>query len=164
MKNKFILFICIGIFIGFFLKFFVIDIYHISGISMEPTLKDNSSVVVSKICYGLLIPFSQNFIFKWAEPKKNDIITFLHENKIVIKRCVALGGEKLDFLMDSKYNLLIDGKKIPLTREQFRNLSQFEKVPEGYILAVGDNYQSSIDSRDYGFISVKNVMGKVIAK
>ena len=64
---------------------------------MEPTLKDGSKVAVSKIAYGLLIPFSQNFLIKWSEPKKNDIVIFLHENKIVIKRCVAVAGDKLDF-------------------------------------------------------------------
>ena len=64
-KKLLILCIALGIFAGFFIKFFLIDIYHISGKSMEPTLKDGSKVAVSKIAYGLLIPFTQNFLIKW---------------------------------------------------------------------------------------------------
>lgn len=163
-KKLLILCIALGIFAGFFIKFFLIDIYHISGKSMEPTLKDGSKVAVSKIAYGLLIPFTQNFLIKWSEPKKDDIVIFLHENKIVIKRCVAVGGDKLDFLINSQYTLSLGETKIPISKEQFKNLSQFSQVPQGYIMAIGDNYDYSIDSRDYGFISTKNIMGKVIKK
>ena len=123
-KKLLILCIALGIFAGFFIKFFLIDIYHISGKSMEPTLKDGSKVAVSKIAYGLLIPFTQNFLIKWSEPKKDDIVIFLHENKIVIKRCVAVGGDKLDFLINSQYTLSLGETKIPISKEQFKNLSQ----------------------------------------
>lgn len=163
-KSLFLIICSSGVLFGFLIKFFVLDIYYINGKSMEPTLKDNSYVAVSKLAYGILIPFSQKFIFHWAEPKVGDIVTYLHDDKIVIKRVVAKSGEKLDFLIDSQYNLMIEGKKIPLTKYQFRNLSQFSKVPDGYIFAVGDNYNNSIDSRDYGFILTENIMGKVIGK
>ena len=43
-------------------------------------------------------------------------------------------------------------------------LKDAAQVPDGYILAVGDNYEVSVDSRDYGFVSVKNVLGKVLCK
>ena len=35
------------------------------------------------------------------------------------------------------------------------------RVPEGRILAVGDNYRESIDSRDYGFVSTANILEKL---
>lgn len=159
-----LIFIIAGILCGLFIKLFVLDWFHVSGKSMESTLKDGSTVFVSKISYGLTIPFTQNYFFRWAEPQKNDIVIFLHDNKIVIKRCVLTGGEKLDFLADSQYSLIAGQYKIPLDHEQFEKLSQFEKVPEGYIFAVGDNYDQSIDSREYGFISIKNITGKVICR
>ena len=55
-------------------------------------------------------------------------------------------------------------KAIPLTEIQYANLKKSQKVPEGYILAVGDNYAQSFDSRNYGFVSVKNILGKIICR
>ena len=164
-KKLLILCIALGIFAGFFIKFFLIDIYHISGKSMEPTLKDGSKVAVSKIAYGLLIPFTQNFLIKWSEPKKDDIVVYLYNNNLVVKRCVATENDTLDYFTNSKYILLVNlDKQIPLTKEQYFNLKNCLAVPEGYILAIGDNYETSFDSRNYGFIPVSNVLGKVICR
>lgn len=43
-------------------------------------------------------------------------------------------------------------------------MKNFEKIPEGYVFTLGDNQKNSVDSRDYGFVSVKNIMGKIIGK
>ena len=37
-------------------------------------------------------------------------------------------------------------------------------VVKGMILAIGDNFENSIDSRTYGFVAQKNILGKVIFK
>lgn len=161
-NNSLFIYILIGILLGTILKLFVFDIFTVSGTSMEPTLKDNSVVIVNKLSYGLVIPFKYNFFFTWNKPQANDIVIFLHDNKIVIKRCVATSGQQLDFLDDTEYSLIVGNKKIILTEEQFSKMKQFDKVPEGYILAIGDNYYNSVDSRSYGFISEKNVIGKII--
>ena len=132
-------------------------------------LEGKSCIVVEKsnalggtATNGLVIPFKYNFFFTWNKPQANDIVIFLHDNKIVIKRCVATSGQQLDFLDDTEYSLIVGNKKIILTEEQFSKMKQFDKVPEGYILAIGDNYYNSVDSRSYGFISEKNVIGKII--
>ena len=161
-NNSLYIYILIGFLLGAILKLFVFDVLKVSGISMEPTLKDNSVVIVNKLSYGLVIPFKYNFFFTWNKPQANDIVIFLHDNKIVIKRCVATSGQELDFLHDTEYSLIVGNKKIILTEEQFSKMKQFNKVPEGYILAIGDNYYNSVDSRSYGFISEKNVIGKII--
>ena len=161
-NNSLYKYIIVGLIIGFALKLFVFDILKVSGTSMEPNFKHNSTVIVNKLSYGLVIPFKYNFFFTWNKPQANDIVIFLHDNKIVIKRCVATSGQQLDFLHDTEYSLIVGNKKIILTEEQFSKMKQFDKVPEGYILAIGDNYYNSVDSRSYGFISEKNVIGKII--
>ena len=153
-----------GIVIGIILKLFILDILHVQGNSMEPTIKHGSSVFVNKLAYGLSVPFRGYFLFQWKEPEENDVVIYLHDNKIVVKRCVACSGTHLEFTADSDYNLILGGKKINLTREQYLKMVQYDAVPEGYILAIGDNYSESVDSRDYGFVSVKNVTGKIIGK
>lgn len=158
------LYIFTGILFGLIIKLFVIDVLHVSGNSMEPAFKDGDSVIVQKFAYGIPKPFRGTFFVQWAEPKLNDIVIFLHDNKIVVKRCVAVSGEQLDFSSNSEYILNIRGRKISLTRTQFERLSKFSRVPEGFILAIGDNLSESIDSRDYGFVSVKNIVGKIIER
>ena len=153
-----------GLIIGIFLKLFVIDILHVSGISMEPSIHDNSVVFVNKLAYGLILPQSAKLAFQWAKPHYGDVVIFLYNNRIVVKRCDAVGGEHLDYLTDSGYSLRVGKRKIPLTEEQYFRLKNSRRVPDGYILAIGDNYGQSIDSRYYGFIPVNNVLGKVIGK
>ncbi len=162
-NNLFVLTI-IGVFIGLFLKFFAFDILHISGFSMSPNLKQGDSIIINKLAYGIHKPFSEHYIRQFSSPKKNEIVTFLHDNKIVIKRCVLTSGERLDFLTDSQYYLIIDEKKIPLLKEEYEKLKNANYVPEGYIFVLGDNYQESIDSRNYGFVSVKDIIGKAVGK
>jgi signal peptidase I len=161
-KDNIIIFLIIGLLLGIFVKLFVLDILTISGQSMVPSIQDKNTVFVNKLAYGIAVPFSSKFFVQWATPKKNDIVIFLHDNKIVVKRCVLLSNEQLEFLLDTKYNLIVGGEKIPLTKEQYINLSKYEQVPEGFVFVLGDNYNSSIDSRDYGFVSTKNITGRII--
>jgi signal peptidase I len=153
-----------GILLGVILKLFIFDFLHISGSSMEPAIHDGSTVFINKLAYGIVKPGSAGFFIQWAQPKTGEIVIYLHDNKIVIKRCAAVSGTHLDYSADSEYSLHIGDKKIALTKEQYELIHSSSYVPEGYILALGDNYDHSIDSRSYGFVSVKNIVGKVIGK
>ena len=163
-SNKLAIFIYSGIFAGVIIKLFIFDILRVSGTSMEPAIKDGGRVCVNRLAYGLAIPFRSTFIVQWGQPKSGDVVIYLHDDKIVVKRCAAIGGDNLEFSTDSDYNLILGGNKIPLTRTQYDMMKSFDKVPEGYILALGDNYNESVDSRTYGFVSVKNVTGKIIGR
>ena len=165
-KGKTFVFFCIalGVAAGIILKLFVIDILHISGTSMEPTLKNGSKVAVNKLAYGLAKPFRGEFFFQWNRPKLNDIVIYLHDNKIVIKRVIGTSGDQLEFSENSGYTVKINQKEISLTPVQFQRMKNFEKIPEDFVFTLGDNQKDSIDSRDYGFVSVKNIMGKIIGK
>lgn len=171
MKNKndkksvaFLVCIFSGIFLGLFVKLFVFDIVAVSGASMEPTIKNGQKAFVNRLAYGIPVPFRSSFIVQWAFPADGDLVTYLHNDKIVVKRCAAVGGTVLEFSDESGYNLFLGGNRIPLTKSQFDMMKNYGSVPEGYILALGDNYSESVDSRAYGFVSVKNVTGKIIGK
>jgi len=163
-KIPILVLILLGAFIGIVLKLFIFDYLNVSGTSMEPTIHDGSSIFVSKIAYGLAIPFGIELAITWNKPKENDIVLFFFNNKAVIKRCVAVEGTPLEFSTGSVYSLLVNDKKIPLTESQYQKIKHSKVVPTGMILAIGDNYEVSVDSRDYGFVSVKNVLGKVLNK
>ena len=163
--NKSIIFItCCGLLAGLFLKLFVIDVLHVSGRSMENTIHDGSTLIVNKLAYGIVKPYSDSLLVQWSSPKEGDVIIYLYNNKIVVKRCAAVAGQSLEYSGDSIYNLELGDKNIPLTKEQYLHLKDFSVVPEGYILAIGDNYAESVDSREYGFVSTRNVLGKVLCR
>lgn len=166
-KTKFsapIFFVCAGLLLGLLLKLFAFEVLTVSGRSMIPALHDGDKIFVNKLKYGIAEPYGEKLLVQWAKPKNGDIVIYLYDDKIVVKRCVAISGDKLEYSSDSDYTLKTNGKEIPLTQSQFENLKNADKVPEGYILAVGDNYAESVDSRTYGFVSIKNVLGKVICK
>ncbi|MGP1587779.1 MAG: signal peptidase I [Treponemataceae bacterium] len=163
-KHSFLFFIFSGFLIGIFFKLFFVDFVKISGNSMYPTLKDGKYVFVFKSAYGLVKPFSSDFLLQWNTPKENDIVIFLQGTKMNVKRCAAKENTPIECIKNSSYHMKVDSRIIPLTKEQFEKMKYHTYVPQGKILLIGDNYLNSIDSRDFGFISTKNVIGKVICK
>ncbi len=152
----------LGICIGIFLKLFVIDIVHVSGTSMEPTFKDGDAVFINKLSYGLVKPFGSNILCSWNKPEVGDIVVYMHEGRLVIKRCVAIFPSPLDYSYDTGYTLSVNGQFFPLSEAQYEKMALASQVPNGMIFAVGDNPSASIDSRDYGFIPLYNVLARAI--
>lgn len=163
LMRRFFFVVVLGIFIGLIVKLFVFDVLTVSGDSMMPNFHNKDVVFVYKLSYGLVKPFSSEFFLQWKTPKNGDVVIFLHENKFVVKRCVGIAGDILDFSQNDDYNLILNEKIIPLTFGQFETLKQFEKVPENCVFVLGDNYKTSVDSRNYGFVRAENIIGKVIS-
>lgn len=164
-KSKINPLLCVflGITISLASKIFVIDFYHVKGFSMEPAIADGQCVAAAKFSYGLQNPFKPELFFCWNEPKAGDVVLYMYQNYWVVKRCVAVGGSPLECAEENgNYFLLAGTEKIPLTSIQFHKLRTTKTVPQNYVLAIGDNAAISHDSRDYGFVPVKNVVAKVI--
>lgn len=154
-----------GLIIAALFKIFVFELLTVDGLSMSPSLKDGQTIYVNKLAYGISNPLGSSLIVQWAYPKEGDVVIYLYNNTMVVKRCVATENAPLDYLTYSQYILLVDlQKQIPLTQEQYNNLKDCSTVPSGCILAIGDNYSESFDSRNYGFIPVSNILGKVICR
>ncbi len=156
--------IVIGLLFGLLLKSVAFDILYISGDSMSPTLTEGELIIFNKLAYGFVLPFTDKLLFSWATPKKNDIILYFKDNKIVVKRCVAISNTPLVFFEDSLYNIGVGENNIPLQEPQYQRLKHTHTVPQGYVFAVGDNYEKSVDSRTYGFVSTEYVLGKALWK
>lgn len=162
--SKINLFLCVltGTAIALAAKTFVLDFYRVSGQSMEPAIKDGKFIAANKTAYGLQNPFKAELLFNWAEPKTGQTVLYMYKNYWVVKRCVAIGGDKIEcFQQNDNYCLRVNGQEIPLTSIQYHKLWTTRAVPHGYILAIGDNAQISHDSRDYGFVPVKNIVARV---
>lgn len=129
----------------------LMPVLQISGSSMTPTLSEGEIVLSLK---------TKNF-------KTGDIIAFYHSNKILVKRVIAVPGEWVNITEDG--SVYINGKL--LEEPYITNLSlgntdvEFPyQVPDGHWFVLGDQRETSIDSRnsEIGSISQDEVVGKVI--
>lgn len=125
---------------------------------MVPTLNPTQIVIVNRMYYGFLWPIGNHYIVRWHKPAPDDIIIFLNrfDNTVTIKRCIAVAGDPIKI---ENGQLFIHGSILPLKYYQEIKWKNYDKVPNGYIFVVGDNLNSSIDSREYGFISNDSILG-----
>ncbi|MGI5075567.1 signal peptidase I [Treponema vincentii] len=172
MKRKILRFL---IFIGcvLFLKSYALEIRQISGHSMEPALSDGQFVVIWKLAYGIPLPATNRYLCRWKMPQAGDTVLYHIDGRYVVKRCVKTENAALHFITapqeaQGDYAALrLDNRTVALNRVQFRNLGGFlpeneQRVPDGFILALGDNAAQSRDSRDYGFVSVDSICGRLL--
>ncbi len=152
------------------------DHYHVPTGSMEFTLMPGDRVVVDKRAYGLRVPFTRFEISDGAPVARGEIVIFDSPESGVrlIKRIVAVGGDRVAL---ENGHLSINGSEVAvgdaveaLGDRQYRlNLAagggpDFEaRVPEGYLLAVGDYRGRSNDGRMFGFIPETAVYGQARA-
>jgi len=153
------------------LRTFVFQIYKIPTTSMAPTLKPGDKIFVSKIVYGPKVPFTPWRIPGLRRPKHGEIIVFIapHDRKkFYIKRLIGMGGDRI--LID-RGNIRRNGKLVvdaPVANNNYYNQGDYGMqrkeiiVPEGQYFFLGDNSISSYDSRFWGYVEEKDVVGKAI--
>jgi signal peptidase I len=150
-----------GVALGIIIKLFAADIMLVSGQSMEPAIGEGERIFVSKLAYGAALPFSAGPFVRWAAPKKDDVIVYTRDGRTVVKRCAAVAGDAVEV---TRYQIRTNGESYPLSEAQYRRFRGADAVPSGMIFAVGDNLEKSVDSRHYGFVSVRNILGKVLCR
>jgi signal peptidase I len=164
--------IVIAVLIALIIRTFVIGNYEIPSGSMKPTLLVGDRILVSKLIYGIKIPYFRKTIIPITNPKRGDIVVFIYpvdRSKDFIKRVVGLGGDTIEI---KNKNIFINGKqytdsygvyldsKIYLQTMNFRDNFGPVTVPQGSIFVMGDNRDESLDSRFWGFVDLKDVEGK----
>lgn len=133
---------------------FCVQSLRVVGGSMAPTLLNGQIVIINKTAY------------KFQEPKQGDIIGFYTESvqEKVVKRIVGMPGDMIDYKDGALYI-----NQVPLeymADEKIRPRGDIDypyKVPINAYFVVGDNINSSIDSRyeRIGCISKDNIIGKI---
>jgi signal peptidase I len=143
----------------------------INGLSMVPTLPENSYVVVDK------------FTYLWRTPSVGEMVGFTPpENEFSFsgmpecKRIVATGGETVSVAGDTVY---INGKERDPAVNRIRlvhpgsgqarlddpcrryAVNMPYVVPEGHYFVLGDNRPTSIDSRCFGAVPRSQIIGRI---
>lgn len=153
--------------------------------SMKPTIIEGDRILVNKLAYDLKIPLTHISIYRFADPKRGDIVIFDSEiaDTRLVKRVIGLPGDTVE-MRDNR--LTVNGTeaqyskfehagdaivaiesyfgmshRIELSRTPASRLSAFGpvKVPQDRYLVLGDNRDKSADSRVYGFVPRDEIVG-----
>ncbi|MFB3926340.1 MAG: signal peptidase I [Syntrophales bacterium] len=164
--------IIIAILIAFFIRTFVVQAFKIPSGSMKPTLQVGDHILVNKFIYGVKVPFVRSTLIPISDPKRGDIVVFIFpqdRSKDFIKRVIGVGGDTVEI---KNKELFVNGKPYkdshgvyadqvvyPGSMQPRDNFGPI-RVPEGTIFVMGDNRDQSYDSRFWGAVDLKDVMGK----
>lgn len=167
----------------------LIEPFIIPSGSMIPTLLVNDHILVSKYSFGLKVPFTNHWLIRWAQPQRGDVLVFRYPpnpDVFYIKRLIGLPGDEI-VLNDGR--IKINGEPLKLEPTQIADaspnhhyfnetigskqhvvrfvtmLSDMENkivVPGGSYFFMGDNRDESSDSREWGFVDEKLLIGKAV--
>ncbi len=164
--------ILVALFFALLIRTFVVQAFKIPSGSMEPTLLVGDYLLVTKFTYGYKVPFMNKRVLDFNRPKRGDIIVFRYPvdpDKDFIKRVIAVEGDEV-IIRDKK--VYINGSEFVVPNAVYRDnlalpreLSPRDnfgpvKVPKDSYFVMGDNRDSSLDSRFWGFVHYSEIKGK----
>lgn len=127
---------------------------RVAGQAMSPTLRDQDRVLVNKLSY------------QSRRPQRGDIVMLhypLDPSRVFVKRVIAQGGDQVRI---REGRLFLDGKPYDdsyvLPEHRSREDWGPAVVPDGHYFVMGDRRNNSSDSRHWGFVPGRYIVGKVM--
>jgi len=132
---------------------FVMQGYRVTGSCMEPHLSTGGRLVANKLAY-LFDP-----------PRRGDVIVFDYPrdpSQVYVKRVIGLPGDTVAVRDGQVY---VNDKPLP---EPYRILTAHgdtspQHVPAGQYFVMGDNRDVSDDSRSWGDLPRRDIIGRAVA-
>jgi len=152
--------VIIALILALFIRTFFVQAFKIPTGSMRDTLLEGDRILVNKLT------------FRFNEPKRGDVVVFkypLDKGRDFIKRLIAVGGETVAIRNGDIYinDTLLTEPQI-IRQNYYYNREDWKygasnvtvNVPEDFCFVLGDNSAHSSDSRNWGFVPRKDVIGK----
>lgn len=139
------------------LRTFVLQPFYVKGASMEPTFHDNEYLIIDELSY------------RFHPPQRGDVVVLRNPllGEFLIKRVIGLPEERL-VINDGQvtvYNrqnsaglTLDESAYLPPDRLTFGNIDITLTADQYYVL--GDNRPASLDSRSFGPVARRDVIGR----
>lgn len=128
-------------------------VLRVNGDSMAPGLQDGEVVIADA----------------FSDVEAGDIIAFYYNNKLLIKRVIAVGGDTVS--IDMLGNVDVNGERLSEPYVSNKALGECDirmpyRVPAGYVFVMGDRRSSSLDSRSdaIGCVAEEQILGRVYAQ
>ena len=175
----------------FVLRSFIAEPFQIPSSSMVPTLEVGDYILVNKFTYGIRLPVLRTKIIDLGDPQRGDVMVFFppHMNKTYyIKRVIGVPGDVVSYRNKRLYvndepvpfeqlAILPDGRsRVQVGLAELggrRHLQQVDllrpprdftvTVKPGHYFMMGDNRDNSSDSRVWGQVSERDIVGKAFA-
>ena len=174
------------------LRSFLYEPFQIPSSSMVPTLEVGDYILVNKFSYGLRLPVTRTKVLDIGEPERGDVMVFFppHQNDTYyIKRVIGKPGDRVAYrnkqlvvngepvpqewlaeFPNGRYSVKMGRESLPETdghlmqldnRRGPRNFSVL--VKPGHYFMMGDNRDNSSDSRVWGQVPERDIVGKAVA-
>jgi signal peptidase I len=132
---------------------FGFQVARVDGLSMAPTLEDHDRLIVDKLVYEM------------GDPRPGDIVMLyypVNPEKMFVKRVIAKEGDRVRIVDGRVYvnDLPLHDEYVP---DEFRSHDDFgpEIIQPGFYFVMGDHRNNSSDSRHWGQVPKKYIVGKV---
>jgi signal peptidase I len=151
------------------IRYFIFQPFIVSGSSMEPNYSDGQYLIIDEVSY------------RFSEPQRGDVVVMRYpkeRKQFFIKRIIGLPGEKVSVdngritivneahpegvTLDETY-LPSQGLSFPHNTSVVGGKKSITLKSDEYFM-MGDNRLASSDSRDWGPLNQKDVIGKVFVR
>lgn len=138
--------VILGLLVGFLVSRYAFSIARVEGVSMKPTYNNGDILIVNRL----------------SRVMRNDIVVFKNEDRLLIKRVIAMAGDNVRI---DNSTLYVNGRVIeePYLNELKYSGGIAENVQidleEGEYFCMGDNRNNSYDSREFGIVHEEDIVG-----